>query len=301
MSAPSEKPQLPAPSVHVALVAVQLMFASLSVMAKVALRELSPFGVVAFRTPAAALVLLAVRAAYPWEKVAKRDIPALFIYAFFGIIANQLLFIAGLQRTTATNAVVIGATIPVFTVGVALALGREAATRAKLIGLAVALVGALTIAGAGRFIAGDGELAGNLLIVANSLAFAVYLVISRRLLARYSTMTVVSWTFAIGALGVLPFGARDLIARAPSLSATCWGALGYIVIFPSVGTYFLNGWALKRAPSSLVAIYIYLQPLVGALLAAAVLDERPTAVTYGGGLLIGAGIWLVTWDARRAR
>ena len=74
-----------------------------------------------------------------------------------------------------------------------------------------------------------------------------------------------------------------------------------VVLFPTVGTYFLNMFALQKVPASLVAIYIYVQPIVGALMAAAMLNERPSPSTYVGGALIGAGIWLVTREARRMR
>jgi len=287
--------------VHVALVAVQLMFASLGVVAKEALRELKPFALIAFRTPMAALIFLLAWLIGWRERVAPRDLGALFAYALTGVVLNQLLFIAGLERTTATNAVVIGATIPVFTVGVALLLRREQATPAKLLGLAVAFGGALSIVGIdqiGRF--DPRRMTGNLLVVANSLSFSVYLVISRRLLEKYRTMTVVTWTFVFGALGVFPFGAHDLVAAAPQLSTGTWVRALYIVLFPTVGTYFLNAFALKRAPSSLVAVYIYLQPVVGAILAAWRLGERPSAGTYLGGTLIACGIWFVNADARRA-
>jgi drug/metabolite transporter (DMT)-like permease len=288
----------PPPSVHLALIAVQVMFASLSIAGKVVLRELAPFGMVAFRAPAAATILL-IGFLFRPERVALRDLPALASYAFFGITANQLLFIAGLERSTATNAVVIGSITPVFTVGVAVLLRREAATVAKLVGLLVAFGGALAIVGLDRFQAS--RLTGNLLIVGNSLSFAIYLVISRTLLAKYRTLTVITWTLVIGALGILPFGARALVTTAPLLSRTTWTALGYIVIFPTVSTYFLTSFALKRAPSSLVAIYIYVQPVIGALMAMVVLGERPSAAVAVGGALIGTGIWLVTRDARRAR
>jgi drug/metabolite transporter (DMT)-like permease len=282
------------------------MFASLSVAAKIALRELAPTALIAARVSTAALLLWAawflargasaiadVRAlvARPREPMAARDLPALAVYALFGIVANQLLFIEGLARSTATNAVVIGASIPVFTVGVAVALNRERATARKLAGLAVALAGALGIVGADRFDAG--RIVGNLLIVANSLSFAIYLVISRTLLARYRTLTVVAWTFLFGALGVLPFGGAPLVASAGSLHARTWLALAYIVALPTIGTYFLNAYALKRAPASLVAVYIYVQPVVGALLAAAILGERPSPATAAGAALIAVGIWLV--------
>ena len=168
----------------------------------------------------ATLVLLAARALMrPRERVAPRHLAELAVCAFFGITANMLLFIAGLARTTATNAIVIGTTIPVFTVGVAVVARKEAATLAKVIGLAVACLGAMAIVGAARFEAGSGRLLGNLFIVGNSLSFSIYLVISRRLLSIYSPMTVVAWTFVFGALGILPFGAPSLVAAAPHLSA----------------------------------------------------------------------------------
>ena len=276
------------------------MFASLAVVAKLALRELPPFALIAFRAPAAATVLLAARALQPWERVAWRDLPLLFGYAFFGIIANQLMFIAGLERSTATNAVVIGATIPVFTVGVAVLLRRESATAGKLVGMTVAFAGAMAIVGMDRFETGGAHFAGNLLITLNSLSFSIYLVISRDILKRYRAITVITWVMVFGALGVMPFGAGELVARSSSLHAQTWVALAYIVLFPTVGTYFLNTYALQRAPSSLVAIYIYVQPVVGALMAAYVLKERPTVSVAVGGALIALGIWLVNRDTRRA-
>jgi drug/metabolite transporter (DMT)-like permease len=287
------------PSVHLALIAVQVMFASLAIVAKLVLRHMPPFGLIAFRAPMAALVLLALRALQPWEKVAPRDLPTLAVYGFFGITANQLLFIAGLERSTATNAVVIGASIPVFTAGIAVFTRRESATAGKLLGLAVALTGALAIIGMDRFDSG-GHALGNLLLLGNSLAFSIYLVISRDLLARYRPITVICWTMAFGALGVIPVGVIDLACWAAMIKPTTWLEMVYIVLFPTVGTYFLNSYALKRAPSSLVAVYVYVQPVIGAVMAAWALGERPTLPIFIGGPLIALGIWLVTRSALKA-
>lgn len=292
-------PKKLSPSVHAALVAVQLMFASLSTVGKVALRELAPTALIALRVAGAAGIFALIGALRGWERVRARDLPELFAYALFGVIANQLFFIEGLERSTATNAIIIGTIIPVFTVGVALALGSEKATPKKVLGLLVALAGALYVVGAGRLEAGGAQLVGNLLFVLNSLSFAIYLVISRRLLARYRSITVVAWTFFFGALGTIPWGAAAAVRAVPHLSAATWLALAYIVVSPTVGTYFLNTFALRRAPASMVAIYIYIQPLFGAVLAAAVLGERPSSSTAVGGVLIALGVWLVSREARR--
>jgi len=290
--------------VHLALIAVQAMFASLSIAGKLALVDLPPRALVAVRAPAAALILVAIRLfVRPVERVAERDLLAMAGLALFGIIANQILFVEGLARTTATNAIVLNATIPVFTAGVAIALRRESATVGRVVGLGVAFGGALVVAsggGRGPFRLDGEHLVGSLMLLANSLSFATYLVLSRPILQRYKTVTVVSWVMLFGALGVLPFGGTLLVDAAPHVGRNAWLAVGWIVLFPTVGTYFLNAYALRRAPASLVAIYIYLQPIIGAGMAAVVLDERPHLSTLAGGLLIAAGIALVTWGNRRA-
>ena len=88
-------------------------------------------------------------------------------------------------------------------------------------------------------------------------------------------------------------------ARADAVGGS-WLGLIYIVLFPTVGTYFLNVYALKRAPSSLVAIYIYVQPVLGALMAAATLGERPSLTSIGGAPSAAAST-LINRDARRRR
>ncbi len=288
---------------HLALIVVQLWFATLGVAMKIALVSMAPTAIVTARLLVAAIVFAVVWAAGGGERVAGRDLARIAAYAFFGLIANQLLFVTGLARTTATNAVVLGASIPVFTVGVAVVLRREQATPLKLLGLAVALAGALALAGVGRFRGGDPRaMVGNGLVLLNSLSYSIYLVLSRDVLGRYRTLTVVALTFAVGAIGVLPFGVRGFLAVAPTMPRAAWGALGYIVAFPTVGTYLLTAVALRRVPSSLVAVYIYLQPIVGALVAWRVLGERPGWDTLAAAAGIFLGIAAVGYDARvRAR
>lgn len=286
--------------VHLALIAVQIAFASLSIAAKQVLVEVSPFGLVAMRTPAAALVLWMIAAGRQRWRIPPRDLATLAGLAVLGIAANQLLFIAGLARTTATTAVVLGTTIPVFTVAIAIAARREPASGNRLLGVALALVGAVVTIGGGEL--GGGEhLFGDLLIVANSLSYAAFLVLSRPVVQRHDPLVVTTWVMTFGALMVLPLGAGDAAAAAPHLTAHAWGWLAWIVGAATVGTYALNTWALSRAPASLVATYIYVQPVVAAVLAAILLGERPGLATLAGGVLIAAGIWVVSRGSYRAR
>jgi drug/metabolite transporter (DMT)-like permease len=103
------------------------------------------------------------------------------------------------------------------------------------------------------------------------------------------------------AVGVLPFGVtalRDL--QFSALSGPVWVWVVYIVIFPTILTYLLNIWALQRVSSSVVAVYIYLQPLFAAAVAPLFLPgEQLTARATAAGLAIFAGLGLVLLSERR--
>jgi drug/metabolite transporter (DMT)-like permease len=276
-----------------ALILVQVLFASLSVAGKLVLADLPPRALVAARVTVAALIFIAIRAIVGAPKrMPARDLAVTVVHAFFGIIANQLLFVEGLAHTTAINAIVVQSLIPVFTVAVAVVLKHEKPTLSKTVGLAIALCGVALLVGLDRV--EGGHTLGNVLVTLNALSFSIYLVISRGIFERYGTVEVMTWTFIFGAVGVLPFGVLPFIENAHRVSLIGGWALTWIVIGPTVGTYFLNGWALRRAPASLVAVFIYVQPVIGALLAAAILGEIPGKSTVSGALLIALGITVVT-------
>ena len=284
---------------HAALLVVQLLFVGNAIVGKIALRTVSPATVLAVRAPVAALLFLCLRWLIArragWERVERRDLWRLAGAGLLGISLNQLLFFEGLSRSTATNATVISACIPVFTTGLSIALRNERATPRKVLGLLLALSGALVVVLLGRSRSGfHVELGmGELLLFGNATAYSLYLVVSRPLFRRYRTDVAVTWIFAFGAAALLPLGLMPLVHELPSAPPTAYVALAFIVLGPTVGAYFLNGFALKRAPASLVAVYIYVQPIVAAFVAAHYLDEQLTPATIGGGVLIGCGIALV--------
>jgi drug/metabolite transporter (DMT)-like permease len=83
-----------------------------------------------------------------------------------------------------------------------------------------------------------------------------------------------------------------------SVSIGAWIAVVYIVLIPTVGAYYLNAWALTRVAPSIVAIYIYLQPLLAFSLAPLVLGESWNSRTLVACALIFAGVAVVTIGSR---
>lgn len=281
--------------VHGGLVAVQLAFAGHAIAGKIVVRELPPGALSLARTLLAGLTLFAIhRLRGGALRVPPGDLAKLAGCALLGIAANQVLFFEGLARTTAINASVLVATIPIFTLLVALVLRKEQTSALALLGVGLALAGVVYLLGAEALTVGADTLLGDALVIGNSLSYGAYLVLVGPLVRKHGSLTVVVWLFAFGALWVTPYGARDLLVHAPHITADTWLLVAFIVLAATVFTYLVNAWALGRAPASIVAIYIYLQPVAAAVLAVIVLDEALTSRVILAAALVFTGIALAT-------
>lgn len=287
-----------------ALVLVQVSFASLLVAGEYVLDQgLPPLALAALRVLFASLLLALIMFATEIESVRGRDLAALAGLALLGVVLNQFFFLEGLARTTAINASVLIATIPVFTLCVAILLRHEYFDAKRAAGILIAFAGTLILLRVESFTLSDDVVLGNLLIVLNCLVYSFYLVLARSLLARYRSSTVVAWTFLLGAALLVPAGVPDLTAT-PTVVFTPWVAatLVWIILVPSVLAYSLNNYALKRLHASTVGSFVFLQPVIGVLLSLALLpDESLSLRTALGGLVILAGVLLVSRTEARPR
>lgn len=285
--------------VYLVLLVVQLVFATLPIAIKVVLHELSSPALALLRVSGAALLFLALQLMLVRERVRSAgDYARLALYALFGVVLNQILYITALTLTTATAAQMLQTLGPASTLLIAILLRRESSTPGKWAGIVLAASGALYLVGAG-WESGSGV--GNLLALANVVAFSAYLVMSRGMVQRYDPLTVTTWVFVFGALGIVPWGLPALLARHVSVSWEGWAALAWIIVLPTVLAYYLNAWALRRVESSVVAVYVYLQPIGTALLAGPVLGERLSPRLLPAAALIFAGVTVSVWAERRTK
>ena len=137
---------------------------------------------------------------------------------------------------------------------------------------------------------------GNLFLLTGAASYAMYLVLTRPILARHEPLRVITWVFSFSALSVLPFGVlgmRELAAT--GISATGLAAIAYAVVGGTVLPYLLNNWALVRAKSSLVGTYVLLQPLFAGSLGRVVLHEQLAPNTAIAAVLIVTGVVLSGW------
>ncbi len=289
----------PGLSVHGALLFVQTTFGAFPVVGKAVLAHVTPLQLAAFRVALAAplLVLLARRV----DRVVPpaRLLPALAGLGFLGVFANQVLYVLGLQRSSASSAAILMLSIPVFVTALGLALAIERPTVRTVAGVCGAVAGAVVVLEPSKLVLEGGEALGNALLLGNCLAYAGYLVLQRPLLERIPPLTLVAWSFLFGGIGVLAVSARDVLALQPaSLPAGVWVGIAYVVAIPTVVNYALNSWAIRRSSPALVAAYTTLQPLVAAALALAFLGEALRLVHVIGFALTAAGLAAVSSRGR---
>jgi len=290
--------------VNLVLVLVQGMFASLAIVGKLVFPVIPPTGLVVIRVGGAVMLLgVAVLARGRARIHGIKDWLLLGLSGLLGVAANQTMFLMGLERTTAVNASLLVTTVPVFTVLYSVLARQERASLLKMSGIGLAGIGVVYLIGPDRASLSPNLALGNGLVVAAMMCYSGFLVISKPLLKRYGTTTVILWVMTFGLAGTLALGVPALREVAwTDVPTVTWLWVIYIVLVPTVGAFSLNAWALRRTSSHLVAAFIYLQPLVTASIAPAVLEgESITLRTAVAGLAIFSGLGLVIWGEIRQR
>ncbi len=280
---------------HGALLVTQIAGAAGAVEGKVAMRAVAdggggvpPLALGMMRMLGGALFFLAVTHAFRLRRpTTARDQATLAMLGAVGIVLNQTLFLAGLRLTTPVSAALLGAMIPVFAAAVAIIMRVERPSVRGLGGLAVALTGVVWLTGVRSFDR------GAVLVAMNSLAYALYLVFGRGVIRRLGAFTVMTWVYVWASCIFAPIGGIALVRAASDLTARGWEYAAFVVAVPTIVAYFLNAWALGRSSATLVTVYIYVQPLLTALLAWVQLGHGLTLRLVVAGSLILAGVSIV--------
>lgn len=277
--------------VHAVLLIVQVAFGTLSVAGKIAMgpeHQVSPGALAMTRIVGGALFFVAMHLMLRSPRVEKfGDMAALAGLSLFGVVLNQALFLAGLRQTSPVSAILLVATIPVFTAVISAITGRDRLSLRAASGILLALFGVAYLTGFALPHRGDA------LVILNALSYAVFTVFAKRVLKRYGSVTVVAWIFGLGALLFAPVGGLALARELPAWPGLTTAVVAFIVLVPTVIGYAGNTWALERATPTVVSAYVYLQPVVVTVLAWLVLGQALDARTAVAGLFIFGGVGIV--------
>lgn len=140
---------------------------------------------------------------------------------------------------------------------------KEKITTYKLIGLVVGGTGAVILIWYGKSSGGTSSLLGNVFVFVNACSYALYLVLVKPLMAKYNSITVISWVFLFGFFFMFPFGVSDFLATDFSaFDLNTYLAVGFVVVFTTFFAYLFNIYALNYVSPSVNGSYVYLQPAV---------------------------------------
>lgn len=287
---------------HLALIAVQIFFGSLPVIGKIVLKTIPPVSLVGFRVGIAALALFLFQRYRGNLRLAdKKDYWRFFVLSLFGVTFNQLLFIGGLSLTKASNTSLLAVTIPIFTIAIGAALGVEKLRKLKIAGIILAAVGVILLIDPRNASFSSATTLGDILIIINSLSYGIYVAISKETITRNGALKSTAWIFIFGSLLCVPLGAYSLSATDLTMIPwSIWALIFYIAIVATLLPYLFNAFALARVNPSIVAVYIYLQPLIGFVLAVIFLNEPVDFRVIIAAILIFSGVYLATKKVRPA-
>ena len=279
-----------------ALIPAQVLFGSLPVIGKVVLAVIPPFALVGIRVAITAAILFVIQLFRRriWLKE-KGDYWRFALLSLFGVVLNQLLFISGLSLTKASNTSLLAVLIPVFALTVGALAGLEKLTWKKVAGIVCAAVGVVLLIDPRKASFSSQTTIGDLMIIFNCLAYGIYVATSQKVIVRNGTFRSIMWVFIFASVICVPLGAFSLSGvDTAAVSTDIWLIAIYIGIGATAAPYLLNAWALSKVNPSTVAVFVYLQPLIGFLLAVIFLGETVDAMFAVSAALIFAGVYLVT-------
>ncbi|WP_366923578.1 DMT family transporter [Metallumcola ferriviriculae] len=288
----------PGPLVWAALLFTVFSWGSSFAVAKYAMNQLTPISLATLRFLLASVFFMPLLASGGrWKQVDAKDVPKMVGLAFLGITSYFWVQYAGVSRTTATNASLLITTAPVFVTILSAVIYREKITLKVFLGIAIAFSGSTLIITGGKSLSllNHQYLIGNGLMVFNAFCWALFTIAGKQLMKKYDPVLLTGYITIVGTALFIPLAVRDgLPGQLSGIGVDGWAAIVFLGVFCSVGGYLGWNYALSKLSTSTTAVFLYIQPLITALMAALLLNERITFIIILGGILIVYGVLILT-------
>ena len=280
------------------LVLLSLVWSYNWIVMKQVLRYSGPFEFAAWRFALGTLVLFGV---LRWRRVSLRPPPwgpmvAIGIaqtFAFQGLV--QLALVDGGAGKTA----LLAYTMPFWAVLLAWMVLRERPSRVQWMSLAIALLGLALVIDPWR---GVGALGSALLAIAGGLAWAIGMVLSKRVFVRggVSVLSLTAWQMLAGTVGLVLLAA--LVPERPIAWTTPFVlALAYNAVLASGLAWLLWSYVVERLPTSVAGLSSLVVPILGVLFAWGVLGEVPSLAEGAGMALLAVALLIVALAPRAVK
>ncbi len=282
------------------LIMANTLWAASYVAAKFALHDLSVSMVNALRMIIGSLLLLPLLLIKRGDlHLTRRDIPQLALLALVGFVVNKVLEYGGLSLTSASDVALLITSESIFTALFSWILLRERFRVATLLALGLGFIGVYLIVERSlipNIPSGGGtmRIVGDLLVVLALVFEAFYTVRGKALLARHSSLLVTSTAIVGSTFFWIPVAAFNVLKGGwPAIGWQAWLGVGWLASMSTAVAYLAWFQGLEVIDGAAAAITLFIQPLLGTVLAILVLGDQLVATTVVGGVLILCSVYLI--------
>lgn len=287
----------------VALVAMLLIWSCNYIIAKITLRHIDPFTLVAFRFPVAAVVALAVyfsRSDRPLPR--RRDLWTFVYLGFFGILLNQGCFTIGLNFTTSDRSAIVVSLGPLIVLLWAWLLKLENLTAGKALGMLVSIAGILLLESRHGASGHSPFLLGDVITLCGTTAFATYTVLGKRVAAEYDAISMTTLNILVATILISPLTVHQALRLDwGRVGWVGWAGMFYMAALSSTAAYMMFYWILRYMEASRVVVLNYCQPVIVILLSMPILGVYPSRNFLAGTALVLLGVYMAEHVTRRRR
>lgn len=289
---------------HIAMFSANFIFGLNTPISRTLMPEiLSPYTLTFFRLGGGFLIFWFVSLFTRKEHVPAKDILMLFFASFFALSFNQLPYFIGLSMTSPIDASIVVTMLPIVTMILAAVIIKEPITMLKAIGVLVGASGALLLVFTSHTLpAGKSNFWGNIIVFGGVASFAIYLTVFKDVVSRYSPVTVMKWMFLFGAISCFPFCYKPLMQTDFTLltAGTYW-RISYMVLFATFLGYLLIPIGQNILRPTTLSMYNYVQPVVASFVAVFIGIDTFGIEKALSGVLVFAGVYIVTQSKSKAQ
>jgi len=128
---------------------------------------------------------------------------------------------------------------------------------------------------------------------------AGYTIVGKKMLNRYSALSLTTYAFLFGSLGLIPFIRISFFQEVASLSITGWSVVLFLGVFSTVVGYVLWYVALELKSASEISVFLYFIPVLSTTISYIFFDEAITWLFIFGGAFVILGLYVVNRQKRR--
>ncbi|MBD3217780.1 MAG: EamA family transporter [candidate division Zixibacteria bacterium] len=285
---------MPLAQLYIAIIFCQLIFSATPLFTKIALNDFDPFTLGFLRFVIATMVLnLLMLIQGRYKRLSKKNLLKIIILGFLIAPVNQGFFLIGLEMTTPGHSALMFSMTPLFVYILAIPMLSEKFYFGKMGGILIALAGVIIILLDRNITVEPKFYWGDLLILMAVIAWALYIVIGKKVVAELGSIAAYSYSITAGMILFIPMGSYGTITTDFSqISVIAWIGLLYISLLTTGTAFPLWYWALKYMEASRLSIYMYIQTILAALWSYVFLSEQLTTNFIVGGITILAGVFI---------